>query len=670
MSLRTQISRLPLSPTKPFAMGLAVMMLSLTVSIQPVWDTFMLPWRIEFLASAVLLVFLSFGTSHSRVRSLQLDFTEWWLIVIPIIAFISWSALSAAWSNSPKSAAHHTLVWAIYLSFYICFRLLLQARNSYSQLLSALSLPLLFFSILAILGYFTILIIGRGSALGIIYSKWGEQVNTLLPLLLLAAIGARGKRFYLFTISLVLLSLMVYVSASRTAIGLFATGIIAVTLGTLVFKRFYRLRLRVGVVAVALLGTTVLLNMVPWLISDSTSPTVSRFSDKEHISGSNDFRKLMLTLGLEMIADKPMLGVGADNFGFEVNRYRSEYALQNPTDPTLSQAESNIPERAHNEYLQIASELGIVGAGIFCWFLIGVVGTIIRALKKHDSIPPHAFAASIALLLFLLSSLVTSYSFRLVQNGIVFFFVLAVLVRTVSKTTAQTPLRQYGSSLRGFRWCGVAVAICMMVLCGTRVASVILTKEGHSEPNNDVAKNFYDQARAFDKENPEPAYYLGIRLFKEGRFEESAQLIRESIRIGKASSADYSYLASAQFLAGNINGAEQSLAEAAVMYPHSVFVLARYSVILSLNGKVLESEAVANRARSIDSVSANTWLALIEFGSKKATELAFNDANYKAVMDLEPYDCIYAVISERDIRFPEERMKMPFELASGNDPGN
>ena len=653
-----------------FAVGIAIMMFSLTISIQPVWDTFMLPWRIEILASTLLLGFLIFGVSRIGVRSLVIERPEWWFIIVPITSFVLWSALSMLWSNSPRSAAHHTLVWAIYLGFFICFRLILDHRGSYSKLISAFSFPLLFFASLAILGYFTILIVGRGSALGIIYSKWGEQVNALLPLLLIAVLGAKGKRFYLFAGGLTLLWLMVYVSASRTAIGLFVIGFIIVSLIVLGLRRFQRFRLKIGILAGAILSTTLLLSAIPGIFSHASSPTVSRFSDTAHLGGSNDFRKLMISLGLEMVAERPVTGVGADNFGFEVNRYRAAYSAENPDDPTLSQAEMSIPERAHNEYLQIASELGLVGVALFAWFLIGVAWSCTQAIKQHKSIPPQAIAASVGLVLFLLSSLVTSYSFRLVQNGLVFFFVLAVLRRTAKKSSGPLPLSTITFPFKPFRVAGALACIALIALCGARVASVAIAKAGHTEPDIEAARQIYDRARRLDAENPEPAYYLGIRLLKERRYEESAAHLKKSIRIGKAPSVDYSYLATAQFLAGENVAAEETLAEAAMLYPRSVFVLARYSVILSMNGKPEKSIEIADRARSVDAVSANTWLALIEYGPKKASELAFQDTSYKAVMDLEPYDCIYALITERDIRFPEERIKFPFDLAGIKNSGD
>jgi hypothetical protein len=49
--------------------------------------------------------------------------------------------------------------------------------------------------------------------------------------------------------------------------------------------------------------------------------------------------------------------------------------------------------------------------------------------------------------------------------------------------------------------------------------------------------------------------------------------------------------------------------------------------------------------------------------------LAVQRDQYVDVMDLEPYDAIFAVIAERDIRYPDERAKFPWEKQLGNNAG-
>jgi hypothetical protein len=125
--------------------------------------------------------------------------------------------------------------------------------------------------------------------------------------------------------------------------------------------------------------------------------------------------------------------------------------------------------------------------------------------------------------------------------------------------------------------------------------------------------------------------------------------------MGYASSTHFSYLTSAYSLAGDNLAAEDAMRRAATYYPHSVFVLARYSSLLKQNGKTELAEQVFARAFEIDPRSAETWRLMIEQGAKTTSELSGSDKNILPVMNLAPNPAIYAVQTERLIRFPEER---------------
>jgi tetratricopeptide (TPR) repeat protein len=337
------------------------------------------------------------------------------------------------------------------------------------------------------------------------------------------------------------------------------------------------------------------------------------------------------------------------------------FAEKHPGDVTLAQAETSIPERAHNEYLQIAAELGLVGVAIFAWFLFGIVRLGVIALGNYRRVPLHSFAALLGIAIFFASSLVTSYSFRLVQNGLVFFFVLAVLVRATSKLDSK---QSKGVVILRQPAFAVAITACLVltILSGVRVANVAITTQANSTPALSDAVPMYRKAMTLDPEDPLPHFYLGLRYVEAGEYEKAIPLLKESIRIGKAPSSDYSYLATAQSLAGDNAAAEWTFAEAAVMYPRSTFVLARYAALLKLNGREAEAEVQMQRARAISERDANGWLAFITSGSKVASELAFKDPDRQTpVMDLKPYEGIYAVLAERDILYPDEREKFPWE---------
>jgi hypothetical protein len=97
------------------------------------------------------------------------------------------------------------------------------------------------------------------------------------------------------------------------------------------------------------------------------------------------------------------------------------------------------------------------------------------------------------------------------------------------------------------------------------------------------------------------------------------------------------------------------MAEAAELYPRSPFVLARYSELLASNGKKAESVLVFARATAIDRRAATTWRAMITTGPKAVSEMAARDDSYIHVMQLVPTNGVYAVVTERYIKHPDEQ---------------
>ena len=651
------------SPGTVFCIGLAAMLLSLVVSIEPVWDTFMYGWRAEFLASIFLMVAASafYYSNKKELSRLAVTRDELRLLILPVCAFIIWSALSIVWAASWKSAAHHTLVWCQYLLFYVLVRQLLNRGRSYGKLATTLGLTLAFFGVLAVLAYCTLLLFGTGSQIGIVYAKYGEQVNTIFPLLLVGVLRLSGRSFIRGALVLTLLWMIVFCSLSRTNVGLFAISMAVMAVAVFAIKRFRRYRIKFAVVGLCFVLAPVPFQLFSMFAGGSGVLIAERVSDSAGINSSNDFRKLMITLSGEMIAAHPIVGVGADNFGFEVNGYRARYASQHPDDPHLAQAEGDIPERAHNEYLQIFAELGVVGFAIFAWFLLGIAVLGIRAARRFESVSLYHVAALLGLAMFLASSLVTSYSFRLVQNGFVFFFVLAVAAKLLAANETQgiwarrvrfSP-RQIGLGYSA----GMAACLLMTGFCIVRVSSVMYATNANYTPNIDDAIPLYETAMRLDGENADAPYFLGLRLVEEGRYAEAVPYLQNSIRIGRAPSADFSYLASAQSLAGDNEGAERTFEEAATLYPRSPFVLTRYAALLKANGRIDHSREQFARAVGINSSQANTWWTVLTESPLAASGNAFKNKNYAEVMDLKPESALYAVKAERDIRFPEEKMK-------------
>jgi O-antigen ligase/Tfp pilus assembly protein PilF len=642
------------NPTRWFLFALAAVMLALWFPFIPNWQTFIHMWRVELAASLLLICTLAYVGLRSKAQ-FSLHDEEVKFIVLPILAFSIWSLISAIWAPSWKSAIHHSLVWGEYLILYIIFRQMLERNRMQTRLAAVFVLTLLLYALPAVVEYCAYLVFGGATTIGIRFAKYGEQVVTLIPLVLIWTIRGPRKRFLIGAGIVCALWLLVFCSLGRTNYLLFTAGSLAVVGGVMLSRHYRPYARRFAVVGALVVLAPVSLHVFTLFSANAPNPAVERFTDTDALASSGNFRRLMIALSGEMIRTNPVTGVGADNFGMEVNEYRRAYGAANPNYVHLAAAESEIPNHAHNEFLQIAAELGLVGAGIFAWLLVGVFVLMVRSLRTVRSGSLYPFAAVIGLLAFLASSLVSSYSFRVMQNGIVFFFVLAVASKALFRSPSATKVELSASRLRFACAAGFLLSLGLATYSTVRVFSVAITDKANHTAQIDDAIPLYELAMRIDSENPDARQNLGMRLFRRQRYAASVPYLEAAVSLGRAPSSELSYLATAKSLSGDAEGAASTMRTAAEMYPQSPFVLTRYSTLLERNGKAAESVRVFDRAMSIDPGEALAWRVIINSGPKALSELSARDKSYMPVMQLTPQASIYAVVTERYIRFPDEQ---------------
>ena len=98
----------------------------------------------------------------------------------------------------------------------------------------------------------------------------------------------------------------------------------------------------------------------------------------ENNFSSLDSRLLMWNTALKMIKDKPFLGIGIGLFKMDYLVYQADFLEQNPNYLKYHSR----AEEAHNEYFQLAAELGIIGLGIFLYILFIFYRSALKFLKE------------------------------------------------------------------------------------------------------------------------------------------------------------------------------------------------------------------------------------------------------------------------------------------------
>ena len=128
-----------------------------------------------------------------------------------------------------------------------------------------------------------------------------------------------------------------------------------------------RWRPRVALVAgLTLVGTVLYFGVV------ATTAQRDRVTDVENSSGRSD----LWNVGLRMVEDHPLVGVGAGNFRVQSRDYLVAPGTVGEDRWILSE-----PVVTHNTFLQVAAELGLIGFVIFMSVIFAALWTMLRAAR-------------------------------------------------------------------------------------------------------------------------------------------------------------------------------------------------------------------------------------------------------------------------------------------------
>ena len=627
------------------------------------------PWKVELSISLILSLSL-IGSLYFLLKNKYAVVVSPKIIsyiIIPFCAFIIWSAISAFWADSLLSVAHHTLVWTGYLIFFL-FALHIVSNRKYFKI-SIISLGSVISIIcLCCIGEFLFSPSVSGT-FGSRYARFAEIFAALLPLFL-SFVLRLNRKYLVWTIFVsIFLWLGILFSLSRGSLLSSIVGLSVFILFRIFTKKTSTEKRRLvfatfGIIFIAFLTQTSIFST-----NEKKATTFSRIE----MQGENNPDKMSITarlffagVGKEMFFDNYLTGVGADNFGLEFNKYRAVFSSKPENKDNANQQEQFLPERAHNEYLQILTELGITGGIIFLFLLGGIIklgfAEIVKNRFERSNILTHSAIAGIVA--FLVSSCFSSFSFRLMQNGLVFFFLLAILLRNfaVKKNREKQNNLTVNPQLKVV-FVSIALIGCLslIIFSGLKATSQYFVYQAEKQENFQTARSYYKNAILLDPASAAANYSFGQRLLSEGDYEESAAQFQKSVKKGADDSVSYSYLISAQTLANQPQQAINTASEAVKIFPYSVFSRVRYADLLNQFNEKSEAENQLAIARQINKRQAETWWLLMNYGSLKASEEARANKEISSLDELDPNTGVYAILAERQIKFPEEKKTFKFD---------
>lgn len=292
-----------------------------------------------------------------------------------------------------------------------------------------------------------------------------EYLITTIPLILVAFDLARGPwRKGLLGGSLFLAFAHLFLTKSR---GGWVALTIALTVMGLLGRKGPKARGQEAVkkrlmVITALGGMALLLTLLfPGLLSQTLKRAASIFDPSDP---PNRVRLLIWGSTLKMIAQNPLFGVGAGNYELVYPHFRTVEEWRLSTRLVVGEA--------HNDYLQIAAELGLLGLGSFLWFLANLLkGAFRLASSTEEGVRRRGiglFGALVALLIY------AFFAFPL-QNptsALHFWLLSGLLCAHFIESETRNPKPAIRVSI-GFAW---AVAIPLFALASVLIFGQLLAE--------------------------------------------------------------------------------------------------------------------------------------------------------------------------------------------------
>lgn len=261
-----------------------------------------------------------------------------------------------------------------------------------------------------------------------------------LPIALILTKAVKSSR-YIYGFAAVIMSVSVIMSLSRGGIISLFIGIMFTLALSLVYIRrrnkaqqdifrsaeelwFNQLRKSLPVLAGAVLiigGITVVTYFI------GIDPVIERMTNNaliaedENAQTFGDSRGWIWKTSMDMFFANPVYGVG-------LGAYKTIY-------PNFSGINDRvIIDRAHNDYIQVLTDTGIIGSVIALWFLLTVLFNIARGLRsKSTTNAGFAIGASGAILTMAIHS-VFDFNLQLPSNALVFLVMSGVLSSISAKT--------------------------------------------------------------------------------------------------------------------------------------------------------------------------------------------------------------------------------------------
>lgn len=607
------------------------------------------PYKAELiLAFVLLIIWLIIRSSGVRPGSLiRFVSGTGQLIAWSILAFTALSAISIVWADSSESVVHHTLLWGLYLGYFVTFVGISRHQGNLYCIALSLAVAGVMTGILCTIDYVTMpefeLV---KDFIRVRYGKYGELMSTIAPFLLGFGLVSTIRHRWMFALASFAAWSTAMLALSKGAFLAGIAGFVVFFIGASIFSRG---KARKAVILTAAIWIIFTVGFQVGITTLSSVPVTTDYisGEADPTRASSELRLFIWKVGLQMAKDNVVIGVGADNFGNEFNNARASYRKTEAGNSGVELGEDFLMERAHNEAIQVIAELGMIGLILF------VVPFAIFAIRARYAIDDDSgtnivFVSCVGgICAFAISSMVSSFSMRSAQNGAGFILVFAAAVALLIQKEYKS-----NSNLRNTKFVNttciavVAAAILMVGYCGFKISAEFLVNRAENTTEFESAKRDFETALMIDPEYAGAYLSYGARLVGENDRRSAAEMMEFGTKNGIGLTITYSQIARHWAAAGENERAIGAYLEAIRIYPRSVYIRVEYATFLESLGRIDDANASLDIARSIDAKLANTWYLLIKEGSLKTFQTSQTDPEILPPSNLIPQNAVLQYTDE------------------------
>jgi len=320
-------------------------------------------------------------------------------------------------------------------------------------------------------------------------------------------------------------------------------------------------------------------------------------------------RLLIWKTTLEMINHRPIFGSGIGIFKMNYLNYQAEFLQNNPYYIKYS----GKAREAHNEYLQMWAELGIIGLGIFIGIILMFYSLIIDYLKKNDSDKDKiiVFGLILGITCFLIHCLFT-FPLHVPALGVTFFALLgltAIYTRKINlpKTDSDNRPKEFKLKNKGIKIALTILVLVFMIWTINLVAVKPYIAEiqyfngmrHNVDGNYREALPYFEQAASLYPYNGRILHALGTTYYNLGILNKAEEVLQRTTRYLIDANTFYN-LGLVYSQAGLFSKAEEEFKYAVYLIPkftkayydlgYLYFIQERYDDTIEQWNKILEIE--------------------------------------------------------------------------------